>query len=148
MLSVIVEARGPAEPLAGVLAALASAAVEGLVREVLVVAAREVELADALCEASGARLDPDVATAVQRAKADWLLVLPAEIRLRDGWVGRLKDVLVAGPTASRITGARNAGLFARSPVGVLIEKRRAAGLAHPDLQQLRGAVGRRGRRLA
>jgi hypothetical protein len=119
MLSVIVEAGQDEARAAGLLAALVQAAVEGLVREVFLAGVRTPALREALCEETGALPAADLGEAARRAKSDWVLVLPARIRFRDGWVERLKDHLAAGPRPAMIRGIRDGGLFGRRPVGWL-----------------------------
>lgn len=143
MLSVIVDTQGAEDRLAGLLAQLTSAAVEGLVKEVLVVDAVHGEaIADAIaamCEDTGARAVGSVADGIGWAKSDWLLVLPAAIRFRDGWVERLKDHLAAGPRAAVVEGMRPSGFLARRPYGVLVSRARASGKA--SLAALRSQQG-------
>jgi hypothetical protein len=140
MLSVIVDTQGAEDRLGGLLAQLTSAAVEGLVREVLVVdAAHSEAVADAIaamCEATGAKAVGDLADGIARAKSDWLLALPAQIRFGDGWVERLKDHVAAGPRAVVVEGLKPPGLFARRPYGMLVSRVDASGLA--TLAALRG----------
>jgi hypothetical protein len=122
MLSVIVEAGEDEDRVAGLLAALTQASVEGLVREVLLAGVRTPALRNALGDETGALATTSLAEAAGRAKADWLLVLPARIRFRDGWVERLKDHLAAGPRPAVIRGMREGGLFARPPIAVLARR--------------------------
>jgi hypothetical protein len=131
MLSVIVDTAGSEDRLPGLLAALTSASVEGLVREVLVVdAARSEAVADAigaLCEDTGAKAVGSLAQAIAQAKADQLLVLPAAIRFRDGWIERLKDHLSGGSRSAQIDGMKAPGLMGRRPYGLLITRGKASG---------------------
>ncbi|HEY8617451.1 cell wall biosynthesis glycosyltransferase [Phenylobacterium sp.] len=152
MLSVIIDASTDEDRLAGLLAVLTPAAVEGLVKEVLVAGPTWTELVadqvDALCEDTGAVLAGDLRQAIARARSDLLLVLPAQIRFANGWVERLGDFLAAGGRAAVLEGEKAGGLLAGRPYGVLIGKSAAAALAEPDVQALRrklggGGVGRR-----
>ena len=148
MLTVVVDARGQGERLAGALAALTPAAVDGLVREVIVVAMREFDVAAALCEEMGALIDYDLWVSFARAKSDWLLVLPAGARFAEGWVERLGDHLAAGPRPALLRGLKAGGLFSKRPFGVLIAREAVRGLAHPNLDRLRRALGGDAARLA
>ena len=139
MLSVVIDARGSPERLAGLLAQLTAGAVAGLVREVLVIAGRDAAGVEALCEATGAQIDGELASALQRTKADWLLLLPAELRFRDGWVERLQDALAARPRPARVVGVKRGGALARAARGVLV--RRPQALAQPDLHRLGRRLG-------
>lgn len=151
MLSVIVDTQGGAKALPGLLAALTTAAVSGLVREVLVLAPDPSELTLDLCEDSGAKLmRGDLPAAAAAAKSDLLLVLPADIRLASGWIEELADHLGCGGTEAVVVGMGAGGLMGwlkPAPTGVLVERRRLAGLARPDLQGLRRKLGARAPRV-
>lgn len=129
MLSVIVDAQGAEDRLAGLFEQLTPAAVQGLVREVLVVGAARSELVaeavDAICQDMGAELAGDLTAAIARAKSDWLLVMPAKIRFRPGWEERLKDHLAAGAKAATITGNNRRRLFEHYTFAMLIAREKA-----------------------
>ncbi|MFI4965698.1 MAG: hypothetical protein ACHP9T_10055 [Caulobacterales bacterium] len=146
MLSVIVETGDAGDRLPALLAALTSAAVEGLVREVLIAGGRPPELLAVLREETGAELADDLAAAIRAARSGRLLVLPARIRLRAGWLEALAGHLRGGGGEAVIAGA--GGAFGAKPFGVLVGRAAAAGLAHPDLKRLRGQLGRGAARLA
>jgi hypothetical protein len=145
MLSVIVTRGNPAR-LAGLLAALTQAAVEGLVRDVTLLAGDDPQLLDALCEATGAKLADDFGQAVDRARSDWLMVVPPELRLKDGWVERLGDHLRDGGGEAKLSGLRQ-GFLRPASQGVVVGRAKAAASAQGGLQQLAGKLGRGARRL-
>lgn len=145
MLSVIVTPGNP-ERIAGLLAALTQAAVEGLVREVTIVGDASQSLVEALCEATGARAAPDLAAAVAAARSDWLLLATPELRLKDGWVERLGDHLREGGGEARLQGLGE-GWLRPGPFGVLISRKKAEGSAQGGLQRLSRKLGRGARRL-
>ena len=140
MLSVIVTS-GDSERLIGLLAALTPAAVEGLVREVRIVAGPPAELMDLLCEETGAEPAADLKGAAAAARSDWLLVLPPELRLKEGWVERLGNHLRSGVREAVLQG-EGGGLFRRGPYGLVVTRTAVSRLAHPDLQRLRRDLGR------
>jgi hypothetical protein len=150
MLTVIIDASRDEDRLAGLLAALTPAALEGLVREVLIAGAAASELVaehvDALCEDTGAESAGDLGQAIGRAKSDLLLIVPARIRFADGWVERLGDLLAGGGREAVLEGEKGAGLFAGRPYGVLIGRPAAAALVQPDLKGLRRQLRAAGRR--
>jgi hypothetical protein len=146
MLSVIVETADAGDRLPALLAALTSAAVEGLVREVLIAGGGPPELLAVLREETGAELADDLKSGIAAARSDRLLVLPARIRLKSGWLEMLARHLRGGEGDAVIVG--EAGFFGEKPFGVLIGQAAAAGLAHPDLKRLRGQLGRGAVRLA
>ena len=136
MLSLIVDARARPEGLPPLLAQLTSGAVEGLVREVIVVGRREGVI-DWVCEDMGAEAEPTLAAALERAKGQLVLALPAEFRFREGWVERLRSFLAEGGKAAEFRGL---GGWLSTPRGVLVERGRALSLQAADLQQLRHRV--------
>jgi hypothetical protein len=151
MLSVIIDTTDGEDRLAGLLAALTPAAVEGVVREVLVVDEARAEVVaaevDLLCEDMGAEMAGDLASAIERAKSDWLLVLPADIRFHNGWIEQLTDHLASGAREAILVGDAKSGLLGARPAGVLVSKAAAAGIRDPDLQGLRRKLGARAVRL-
>ena len=145
MLSVIVT-NGDPDRLAGLLAALTEAAVEGLVRDVTLVEGADPGLLEALCDATGAGLAPDLARAIAGARGELILIAPPELRLRDGWVERLGDHLRDGGREARLQGMKG-GWLSRAPQGLLVSRKAAAASAQGGLQQLAGQL-RRVRRLS
>ena len=146
MLSVIVETGDAEDRLPALLAALTSAAVDGLVREVLIAGGGPAELLEVLRDETGAELAPDLASAIAAARSERLLVTSARIRLRAGWLEALGDHLRTGGGDALIVGEGSA-LSGRG-YGVLIARTAASGLVQPDLKRLRGQLGRRAARLA
>jgi hypothetical protein len=146
MLSVIVDARAEARRLPGLLAQLTAGAVEGLVKEVFLVAPHS-EAVSALCEDMGAEPADTIEQAMAWAKSELALVLPADFRLRDGWVEALSDHLVSDGGAAVVEGLGEPGLFSRRPYGVLVERGRVVRLQNPDLKRLRRQLGLRARRI-
>ena len=130
MLSVIIDASGNIERLTGLLAQLTAGAVNGLVREVWIVAPASGTL-DEICEATGAERCDAMSQAASAARYETLLVAPADLRLRDGWISALEQAdgegVVVGLGRSR---------------GVLVARRRAQELAdHVSLGRLRRKLG-------
>ena len=145
MLTVIVETADAGDRLPALLAALTSAAVEGLVREVLISGGAPPSLLAALREETGAELAPDLKSALQAARSDRLLVLPAKIRLKSGWLEALARHLRGGGGDALVVG--EGGIFGDKPVGLLIGRAPATALAHPDLKALRRLLARGAARL-
>jgi hypothetical protein len=149
MLSVIVTPGDPRR-LAGLLAVLTSAAVEGLVRDVQLVAGGDPALLEALCEATGAATAESLPQAVRTARSDWLIVAPPTLRLADGWVERLGDHLREGGGEARLVGAASGWLqrlSRRGPQGVLIARAKASASAQGGLEKLARQLGRGALRL-
>ena len=120
MLTVIVETADAGDRLPALLAALTSAAVEGLVREVLISGGGPPELLAVLREETGAELAaPTSPLGIKAAaRSDRLLVLPAKIRLKPGWLELLAKHLRGGGGDAVIVG--EGGFFGEKPFGVLI----------------------------
>ncbi|HEX4709300.1 hypothetical protein [Phenylobacterium sp.] len=146
MLTVIVETADAGDRLPALLAALTSAAVEGLVREVLIAGGGPPELLAVLREETGAELAQDLAAALKAARSDRLLVMPAKIRLKSGWLEALARHLRGGGGDAILVG--EGGFFGGQTYGVLLGRAPAAALAHPDLKRLRGQLRRGAVRLA
>ena len=142
MLTVIIDARTKAERLPMVLSQLTAGAVDGLVRQVLLVATDgQPGIAD-FCEETGAEAHPSLAAAAKAARAERLLVLPADFRFRDGWIRALDG---EAPPAI-VVGQGTGGLFARTPAGVLVE-RALLEQGADDVEALRRRLGLRVRRV-
>jgi hypothetical protein len=122
MLSVIIDARRDADRLPALLAQLTAGAVDGLVRQVAIVAAPGQPGIDALCEDMGADEHPTIPAAARAARAEAVMVLPAAFRLRDGWIGAFEAHLGAGGGPAVVVGLKAGGLFSRTPTGALVER--------------------------
>lgn len=146
MLTVIVDARTSAGKLPGLLGQLTTGAVEGLVKEVFLVAPHS-EVVDALCEEMGAEAADSIEQALAWARSELVLAAEADFRLKDGWVEALSTHLANGGGAAMIEGLGESGLFGRKPYGVLVERGRVVRLDDPDLKRLRRELGLRPRRL-
>lgn len=141
MLTVIIDSRAGSGGLPALLAQLTAGAVDGLIRQVLIVgAAGNRQILD-LCEETGAEPFESVVAAAGAARADVLMVLPATFRLRDGWLGSLNALAARGGGSALVLGLPPPGLFRRRPAGVLVERRRLAGGRETDLKRLRGELG-------
>lgn len=145
MLTVIVETGEAAERLPAILAQLTTAAVDGLVREVVIVGG-PADLLSVLREETGAELADDLGGAVTMARSERLLVLPARLRLRSDWLERLGRHLREGGGEALLVG--EGGALSRRGYGVLIGRAAAGGLAHPSLNGLRRQLRRGAARLA
>jgi hypothetical protein len=147
MLSVIVVTANAGDRLPALLAALTSAAVDGFVREVLIAGGGPPELLRVLREETGAELADDLTAALKAARSERVLVLPAAIRLKPGWLEALSQHLRSSGGDAVIVG-EGGGLLKRRAFGVLTRRDAALGLAHPDLNRLRSQLGGRAVRLA
>jgi hypothetical protein len=146
MLSVIVETADFGDRLPALLAALTSAAVEGLVREVIIAGGGPRELLAVLREETGAELADDLVDAIRQARSGRLLILPAKIRLKSGWLETLAKHLRSGGGDALLLG--EGGFWEPHVYGVLIGATETAAIGNPDLKRLRRALGARAIRLS
>lgn len=144
MISVLVTASDEPQALTRLLTALAPAAVEGLVREVAVIAAAGP--ARAIADDAGADLYDTFAEALATAKGPWVAGLPLAANLAPGWMDLLSAHLATEPQAPARLVARSVGLnLAAQPEGWLAPLRlvASAGVVEQDLQRLARRGGRR-----
>ena len=114
MLSVIIPTHDSAADLQALLAALVPAAVDGLVREVICADAGSTDPTPEICEDAGARLvQGGLVAAAGVAKGEWVLVLPADLRLPEDWAQRMGAHLARGKRPAVVRGVREPGLAAR-----------------------------------
>lgn len=85
MISVVVQTLNNQRTLPACLAALVPGAVDAIVREVILADAGSTDATLEIAEDAGAKVAGDLATAVAAAKSEWLLILPATVRLEPGW---------------------------------------------------------------
>jgi len=159
MISVVITQPQEAHQLARSLAALVPAAVEGLVRDALVLGDTASEEMLAVTEAAGAEFfaHHQLAEAVSTARGDWLLVLEGGARPLDGWMGEVRDFLAVSdgrPATFTLAGSRMGRLsryFQRSPAlrhGLLVRREEAVEAARSDRGIEALPLRRGGRRLA
>lgn len=141
MLTVIIDAREGTEGLASLLAQLTAGAVDGIVREVRIVASAETPGIDLFCEDMGAEAHPTLAAAGAAARSERMLVLPATFRFRDGWIAALNDHMAAGGAPARVAGLSAGRPLARSPEGLLVARGALADAEGADLKRLRRLLG-------
>ena len=93
MLTVLIETRNSEEALARTLASLIGAAVEGVVREVIVCDDGSSDHTHRVADQAGCHYiaSGGIEAGIRQAKADWLLFLEPGARLVEGWT---EEVLV------------------------------------------------------
>ncbi|PVM93588.1 cell wall biosynthesis glycosyltransferase [Caulobacter radicis] len=130
MISVILPAVAPVHALAQILAQLVPAAVDGLVKEVVIAGVSEPGL-EALIEDSGARFVAAsgdrgalLAAGAALARGDWILALDPSRGLPEAWRGPAEAHLAGGAGAAALL-VPAGGLLARltaPPVGLLVRR--------------------------
>ncbi|BDA83052.1 glycosyl transferase family 2 [Aureimonas sp. SA4125] len=146
MVSVMIEAGEDPHALAASLSTLVAGAVEGMVREVVVIDRGLDAATREIADHAGCRIVPgsDLAGTVSASRGDWVLLLEAGARLSLDWVEavatHIGDVEKRGltPRAARFSRAKRdrPGLLARLTgrrtalvEGLLVPKPQAIGLA-------------------
>lgn len=124
MLSVIIDARRARERLPILLAQLTAGAVEGLVRQVLIVAPPETPDIAAICDETGADFHGSVEAAARAARSERVLLLAADFRFRDGWIAALETHLARGGGSAVVAGDAEGRVFPRRLTGLLVEQGR------------------------
>ncbi|MDG2527469.1 cell wall biosynthesis glycosyltransferase [Caulobacter endophyticus] len=130
MISLILPAVAPVHALAQILAQLVPAAVDGLVKEVVIAGVAEPGL-DALIEDSGARFVAAsgdrgglLAAGAAVARGDWILALDPSRGLPEAWRGPVEAHLAGGAGAAALL-VPAGGLLARltaAPLGLLVRR--------------------------
>ncbi|RCS23556.1 glycosyltransferase [Phyllobacterium salinisoli] len=105
MVSVIIETKNVEEALARTLAGLVNAAVEGLVRDVIVVDHGSTDHTHEVADAAGCIFVEGEALrdVVKRARGEWFLFLEPGSRLLDGWSESARNHIEALPGPARFT---------------------------------------------
>lgn len=152
MITAVIECRGKAPALASTLAALVPGAVEGVLRDVLVITdSCDVETRH-VADSAGCRIAiGGMSEALRSARGDWLLLLEPGARPLAGWLEAVETHMDRGQHAARFRAAGGvAGWFrrvteGRRPLrrGILI--RREAAMAQAEKVQSLDDLARGGR---
>jgi len=140
MLSVLIETRNDEEALARTLASLIPAAVEGVVRDVLVCDRGSSDQTHRVAEHAGCHFiaEGGVAAGIKQAKGEWLLILEPGARLVEGWTEAVLDHVGKNMMPARFSRSRDdriplfSRMFARPAAlaeGLVIRKGQASSLA-------------------
>jgi cellulose synthase/poly-beta-1,6-N-acetylglucosamine synthase-like glycosyltransferase len=101
MISVVIPTRDDAAGLSDTLASLVTAAVDGLVREVIVADGGSGDATLEIADDAGARIlrttpERRLAEGCAVARSDWVLILPPGRRMSEGWEGALAAHISSG----------------------------------------------------
>lgn len=144
MLTIIMECRDNEAELAQTLSALVSGAVEGVVRDVIVLDQGSRDGSSKVADAAGCRFlaDWDMKDVVRSARGDWLLLLEPGARPLSGWVEAVVDHVAINGNPARFQGSRShrRPFFQRlgrrmAPLehGYLVSKRQASATARSGM---------------
>jgi len=140
MLTVLIETRNDEEALARTLACLVGAAVQGVVRDVIVCDRGSTDQTHSVAEHAGCHYltEGGLAAGVRQAQGEWLLLLEPGARLSEGWPESVLAHVGRMTVPARFSRARadRLGLFSRivsSPSalseGLVIRKGQAVSLS-------------------
>lgn len=157
MLTVIMECRDNEAELAQTLSALVAGAVEGVVRDVIVLDHGSRDGSATVADAAGCRFlaDWDMRDVVRSARGDWLLLLEPGARPLAGWVDAVVDHVLIEKRPARFTASPAhrpplLGRFRRRPAleqGYLVSKPQAAATVSSGMALAEMAKGGTARRL-
>lgn len=149
MLTVLMECRDQEAELAQTLSILVTAAVEGLVSDVIVLDHASRDGSSRVADAAGCRFHNhwDIKDVLRSARGEWLLFIEAGARPQSGWIDEVLEYLALHKQAARFSPSRNyrRPFFKRigRPVppleyGLLVPKKNAIALAKSgmDLEAL------------
>jgi hypothetical protein len=149
MLTVLMECRDQEAELAQTLSVLVSAAVEGLVSDVIVLDHGSQDGSSRVADAAGCRFHEhwDIKDVLLSARGEWLLLIEPGARLQAGWVDEVMEFIALNRQAGRFAPARNyrrplLRRITRAPLplehGLLLPKLQAVTLVRPgmDLEAL------------
>jgi len=105
MLTVLIETKNNEEALARTLATLIGAAVEGIVRDVIVCDQGSTDQTHRVAEHAGCHYvgEGGIAAAVRQAKGEWLLILEPGARLVEGWIEEVARHIAKNTIPARFT---------------------------------------------
>ena len=108
MLTIILECRDNEAELAQTLSALVPGAVEGVVRDVIVLDHGSRDGSPEVADAAGCRFLTrwDISDVVRSARGDWLLFLEPGARPLAGWVDAIVDHVAVSTGPARFRGSR------------------------------------------
>ncbi|MBO0905509.1 glycosyltransferase family A protein [Jiella sonneratiae] len=144
MLSVFMDCGPDDRKLAATLSSLVPGAVDGIVREVVLVDRAMGVDARKVAEHAGCRVVSAEALgeAIGQARGDWLLLLEPGARLQPGWIAAVADHLETAGGAHAVTPAARFRRAAIDRPGFLARlRRRPAALSHGFLVRRSHAVG-------
>ena len=109
MLTVIMECRDQESELAQTLSGLVSAAVEGLVSDVVVLDHGSRDGSSRVADAAGCRFHGhwDIKDIVRSARGEWLLLVEPGARLQAGWIEEVAEYVALNKKPARFSPARH-----------------------------------------
>lgn len=105
MLTVLIETTNDEESLARTLGSLVSAAVEGVVRDVIVCDHGSSDQTHRVAEHAGCHLvaSGGVAAGIRQAKGEWILLIEPGAKLGEGWTNAVVEHIATSRVAARFS---------------------------------------------
>jgi hypothetical protein len=109
MLTVLMECRDQEAELAQTLSMLVSAAVEGLVSDVIVLDHGSRDGSSRVADAAGCRFHShwDIKDILRSARGEWLLIIEAGARPQSGWIDETMEHIALHKQPARFSPSRN-----------------------------------------
>jgi hypothetical protein len=109
MLTVLMECRDQEAELAQTLSILVTAAVEGLVSDVIVLDHASRDGSSRVADAAGCRFHShwEIRDVLRSARGEWLLFIEAGARPQSGWIEEVMEYLALHRHAARFSPSRN-----------------------------------------
>ena len=103
----LIETRNSAEPLARTLSGLVGGAIEGIVRDVVILDHGSTDQTHKVADAAGCTFirDHGLIECIRHARGDWLLILEPGARLLEGWMEGIATHVEHFPGPARFTRA-------------------------------------------
>ncbi|MCJ8517595.1 hypothetical protein ABID21_000366 [Pseudorhizobium tarimense] len=144
MLTVLMETRDDEAELAQTLSVLVSAAVEGLIADVVILDHGSKDGSARVADAAGCRFHTDweLQDVLRTVRGEWLLLLEAGARLQQGWVDEVLEYLATATEPARFSLVRRYRrpllrriLSGAPPLehGLLLQKRQALASVQPGM---------------
>jgi len=109
MLTVLMECRDQEAELAQTLSILVSAAVEGLVSDVIILDHASRDGSSRVADAAGCRFHThwDIKDVLRSARGEWVMLLEPGARPQSGWIDEVAEYLALHKQPARFSPARN-----------------------------------------
>lgn len=103
----LIETRNSAEPLARTLSGLVGGAIEGIIRDVVILDHGSTDQTHKVADAAGCTFirDHGLIECIRHARGDWLLILEPGARLLEGWMEGIATHVEHFPGPARFTRA-------------------------------------------
>lgn len=159
MLTVLMECRDQETELAQTLSVLVTAAVEGLVGDVIILDHGSTDGTSRVADAAGCQFHQgwDLGDVLRGARGEWLLLIEPGARPQAGWIDEVAEHMAIGRQAARFAPARNyrrpllkriGRSVAPLEYGLVLQKTQALAAAAPGTDLAALAKGQKSQQLS